>query len=317
MEHPRGAQQALERPRHAGRRRLVTGGEDRDQLVSQLQLAERRARLVGRPQQQRQDVVALLQVGLRAPPLDLRVEESVEGGPCALEAHPRAAWPQVAPHRRKQADRMRAIRELLDQRSRLLEPCLVTDPEHRPENHVERDRPQPLVQRKRLTDGPGRDLLLGNRANRVLPAADVLSVKRAQQQLAVAHVRLVVEREQGVAADGRLQYRLARLAGVERAGVAREHLAHQVRIGDADDQPHAGKPRGANRAIAAGEPPDVADRVKRVADTVDDRGHPRPGKLCSSRHNARRYHPPPAHGDRRSRLTPRRARSPAEARRAV
>ena len=185
---------------------------------------------------------------------------------------------------------MRAVRELLDQRSRLLEASLITDAEHRPQDHVERDRPQPLVQRERLADGPGRDLLLGDRADRVLPAPDVLSVKRASSSL----------RWRMCGSSSSVSRELLPTVGSSTGlldspewnvrGVTREHLANQVRIGDADDQPHAGKPRGAHRPIAAGEPPDVADRVKRVADTVDDRGHARPGKLCN-RHSARRYHP--------------------------
>ena len=194
---------------------------------------------------------------------------------------------------------MRAIRELLDQRSRLLEASLLTDAEDRPQDHVERDRPQPLVQRKRLAHGPGRRSPARQSSESCPPAADVLSVERRQKQLAVAHVGLVVEREHGIAADGRLQHRLARLSGMERACVARENLANQFRVGDADDRPHTGEPRGAHRPIAAGEPADVSDRVKRVADTVDDRGHPRPGKLTNL-HNARRYHPASARGDRRS-----------------
>ena len=60
LQHLRRAQQALERPREAGGGRLVPGGEQRHQLVAQLDVGHRRAVLVARAQQQREHVVALL-----------------------------------------------------------------------------------------------------------------------------------------------------------------------------------------------------------------------------------------------------------------
>jgi hypothetical protein len=68
---------------------------------------------------------------------------------------------------------MRPVRELPDQHSRALESGLLAHPEHRAQDHPERDRSRALVQRERLSDRPAPDVSLGDRADRVLPALDV------------------------------------------------------------------------------------------------------------------------------------------------
>ena len=80
-------------------------------------------------------------------------------------------------------------------------------------------------------------------ADQLAVALDPLAVKGRQQQLALAHVRRVVEGQHRVGPERRLEHRRVRLAGVERRGGAGEERFDQVRAGDVDETAEEGKAR--------------------------------------------------------------------------
>jgi hypothetical protein len=93
-------------------------------------------------------------------------------------------------------DRVRAPREPVNQDLRALEALVVADSEDRAQDHVQGNPLGVIPQGERHPDGPALHVVLRDHADRVSPALDVVAVKRRQQQLAMAHVRLVVEREE-------------------------------------------------------------------------------------------------------------------------
>ena len=74
----RSAQQPLERPADRGGRRLVTGQQDRDQLVSELAVGQRVAIVVTRGQQHAEDVAARVMIGTPPATLDLLIKQGVD-----------------------------------------------------------------------------------------------------------------------------------------------------------------------------------------------------------------------------------------------
>ena len=84
---------------------------------------------------------------------------------------------------------------------------------------------------KGLADRPALHLRQGDLAHQLPVGLDPLAVEGRQQQLALAHVRLVVEGEDRVRADGRLEDGRVRLAGVHLGGRAGEDLFDQLRGG--------------------------------------------------------------------------------------
>ena len=84
-------------------------------------------------------------------------------------------------------------------------------------------------------DRPARDLVRGRLRHQLDVAPHALAVERRQQQLALAHVRVLVERQQRVLAERVAEHGRVRLAGVEAARVAGEELLDELRLGDVDE----------------------------------------------------------------------------------
>jgi hypothetical protein len=83
---------------------------------------------------------------------------------------------------------------------------------------AQRDSLRMTAQRERLADRPALHLAQGDFVHQLSVALDPLAVERGQQQLALLHVRDVVEGQDRVRSQCRLQYRRVRLAGVELLG---------------------------------------------------------------------------------------------------
>jgi hypothetical protein len=217
---------------------------EREQLVAQLDVRQRRAVLMARLQQQRQDVPPVLEIGralARADhPVGRRVEQpdrrlvqpdrlGLPGvGQVAELRHRRGREPDQAADRLAQAVLRRALRRLAVD---------AEDPGH---DHVERDRLHARRERERLADRPAVDLAVRRRLDHRRVARDRLAVELRQQHLALAHVRLAECGQRGVRPDDRPQRgfacqrrRLVRLGGEQRAhvvGMRRHHrraLDHQ------------------------------------------------------------------------------------------
>ncbi len=122
-----------------------------------------------------------------------------------------------------------------------------------------------------IVERPARHLLAGEGDDQLAVALDSLAVEGRQQELALAHVRGVVEGEDRVRAERRLQHRRVRLAGVEDRGRAGEDLFDQVGPGDVDDAAEAGEADREEVAVAALVGGEEAERVAQVAQRLDQR----------------------------------------------
>jgi hypothetical protein len=162
--------------------------------------------------------------------------------------------------------------EPVDQDLRTPEARVVADTEDRAQDHIQCDPLGMGAQRERHAHRPALHVALGDLADRVSPALDVVTVEGRQQQLAVAHVRFVVEREQRVRSNRGLENGGVGFAGVEDGRITREDLLDEFRLGDVDHQAKTWEPTLGHRAVAPVEGPDVGERVPCEPDRVDQRG---------------------------------------------
>jgi hypothetical protein len=109
----------------------------------------------------------------------------------------------------------------------------VAHAEDGPDDHLERDRLHRRPRRQRVARGPSSDLARRHLGHRPLVAAHALAVEGRQHQLALRHVRVVVQQEHRVAAEHRQQHDV-RLTGVQQSRVALEHLLHRIRVAEED-----------------------------------------------------------------------------------
>ncbi len=276
VEDPRVPEQALEGP---GQRRgggLVAGADHGHQLVAQLLIA-----------QQREHVVAVCEVGLGPAQCDLLVQEVVHRGPGPFELGPGSPRAELATQERKQRDQVGAPSELVYQRAQPIEALALADAEYRPEDHFEGDPLRMRAQRELLAHRPGLEVALGDVPDRGFPALHVLAVERREQQLALAQMGLLVQREHGVGADAWLQRPGRGLAGVEHARVAGEHLLDQLGIGHVDHPPEAGEPGPGQASVAPVERSDAAQWVEHEVQPADRcRGNARAGGQAACAHGA-------------------------------
>ncbi len=237
----------MERPRERGRGGLVSGDEEREHLVAQLLIGHRLPLLVARFHQHREDVGTTGGVAGAAPG-DLGEEHLVHLAADAHQAAPRRPGPEVD---LQQQD----VRPgpLVEQRGQEIaqagEPRALVDPEHRAQDHLERDALHLPVDREGPADGPavhrgGRDV-----AHDLAVGLHALAVERRLHHPALAQVARSVEEEQGVLAHERLQERVG-LAGAQVLAIAGEDLPDGLGVGEEDE---GGTPRAGRRARDAGK----------------------------------------------------------------
>ena len=245
----------------------MAGAEHGDQLVAQLFVAHRAAVVVAGLQQQREHVVVALLAGfdLRAAQADLLVDELVERFARAQEARPGAAGAEVAAQGGEGGDQADALAEVVDQRLEAGQPLLVVDAEDGAHDHRQGDPLGVGAQREGLADRPGLHLPARRLADQLAVAAHPLAVEGRQQQLALLHVRRVVEGQHRVRAERRLEHGRVGLAGVELLGRAGEDRFDQGRVGDVERRPKKGKERREDVAVAALQLDQEAERVAGVA----------------------------------------------------
>ena len=158
------AQQPLEGPGQRGRGRPV--GEQRDQLVAQILLGQRRAVLIACAPEQRDDVVADLLGALRSGAAGPRPSPPRSTRPRARRK-PRSLLIQRGPSTdstaRRRGSLSHAVSSSIDVRtsSRRSWP---TSPKTIAHDHLERDRLHARPELERLADRPAGDLLLRNLA---------------------------------------------------------------------------------------------------------------------------------------------------------
>jgi len=210
----------------------VARHEQRHQLVTQFLVGHRAAVVVTRLEEHREHVVPIGEVVGLAALADLRVDQLVGG----LEppAHPVQLSDAPRPERREDRHPQRLGGEpeaALERVGEPLDASRVADAKDRADDHLERDRLHRRPRGERPPGGPPLDLPGGDFRHRLLVAAHALAMERRQHQLALRHVRVVVEQQHGVAAQHRQQHDV-RLARVEEPRVAGEDLLHRVRVAE-------------------------------------------------------------------------------------
>ena len=151
------------------------------------------------------------------------------------------------------------------------------DAEDRAHDHRQGDPLGVRPHREGLADRPALHLLARHRHDQLAVALDPLAVEGRQQQLALAHVRLVVEGEDRVRTQRRLEHGRVGLAGVEDRGRAGEHGLDQVGPGDVDDPAEEGEADGEDVPMAALVVGEEAERVTGIANRLHKRGRARAG----------------------------------------
>ena len=188
---PPGCGGGARRPSELARRGLVAGEQHRDQLVAQLDVAQRAALLVAGTKQEREHVVASVVVPRRqllAPECDLLVEQLVDPRAQADVAPPRAPGPQVlAQSRTHERRRLREghVEQAGQQAAQLVGALGLPDAEHDLHDHLERDRLRDRPQRERLPDGPGAHLPLGDLLDHLRPALEAVAVEGFRSSLRI------------------------------------------------------------------------------------------------------------------------------------
>ncbi len=168
--------------------------------------------------------------------------------------------------------------EVVDQPLEAVQPLLVVDAEDGAHDHRQGDPLGVGAQRERLADRPALHLPPGHLDDQLAVALDPLAVEGRQQQLALAHVRLVVEGEDRVRPQRRLQHRRVRLAGVEDRRRAGEDLFDEVRAGDVDDPAEEGEADAEDVPEAPLPRSQEPEWVTGVADRLGDGGSARSGR---------------------------------------
>ena len=186
----------------------MAGEQQRQQLVADLLVGQPVALLVAGEQQRREDVVALLQLGLGPAAGDLGEEDLVDG-PLAAPRTPAPPGARRRP-RTTRADHHQpaAARERLDHR-RAGAPAARPGPapgvvaEHGPQDDPQRQRLHRRQHRERLADRPAVDLGVGAVAHRLGVGEHLPAVERGQHQPAMAQVLGAVEQQHRALADDR------------------------------------------------------------------------------------------------------------------
>ena len=161
-------------------------------------------------------------------------------------------------------------------------PLPLADAEDGAQDDLQRDRLHPRPQLVRGADRPALDLARGDLGHRLAVGLHPLAVEGRQQQLALAHVGLLVEDEDRVLAEDRREDLVA-LAGVEDARVAGEDLLDRLGVGEHHPGPLVGDLQREHVAVAglAGEqhPP----RLPRPDRRLDRAWQRRAGRKASLR----------------------------------
>ncbi len=158
-----------------------------------------------------------------------------------------------------------------------VEPGARVEPEHRPQDDLEREPLHPRLQRDLAVARPALHLALGHLRHQVAEARHPLAVEGREHQLALLHVGRLVEQDHRVLADERLEHARA-LARVEDVGRRREHLPDLVRPGE-DHEPRG--QREVHREavpVTGAQPLQESERARPQAHALHERGEARSGR---------------------------------------
>ncbi len=244
----------LGRPGQRPGRRLVPGGEQRDELVAQLVLAG-----AGGDQVSEHGVA-------RRRRADRLAQQRVDAPRRGHERPPRRG----AARRQRERDQARHRRGHVERRADALAQGRIGSAEHDPQDDVEGEGLEAGQRAERPAGRPAGELRVGERGDRRPVRFHALAVERRQHELALAHVGRTVEQEDRARAGERLDDGRARAAlqllgrrGVDapdRVGV-REHDHRGVGPQRAQRERLAVARRAAPQQV--GRPRDPLDRLER------------------------------------------------------
>jgi hypothetical protein len=249
----------------------VARSEHGHQLVSQLRVGHRLAFLVAGTKEKGEDVSALAEIGLGASSRDLLVDQPVRRRDASQKPAPRAPGAQVLPQRARQEEHCPGIDHRGERRTKPCHANRLGDPEHRPADHFESQRPHALAKHDLATRRPARNLGLGDVADHIAKCLDGRSLEGWQQQSALAQVLRSVKHQYRVGTEYRGQ-RSVCLPGVEVRLVAGEQLADGGRVGDVDARSEDEVLDGEDVAVAAAPAQERFERALDQPSRVDGRG---------------------------------------------
>ena len=224
--------QPLQRPGQRRRGGLVTGTQQRQQLVGDVLVGDRLAVFVAGLQQQCQHVFTLFDGRVGAGLGDQRGDDGVEPAPLLHVAPPRAPRPEVRAHDRWADHEQRAERH---HRRHGLPKFLQRSTfgaEYGAQDHPDGD-PQHRLQRFELPAlGPGRDLALDLFFDDAVVAAHPLAVERRRQQFAAIAVLVAGEAERRSRPERSTDRPVPRRRTLDQLGAGAEQLLGQRRVVD-------------------------------------------------------------------------------------
>jgi hypothetical protein len=212
----------------------VAGDEQRDQLVPDLGVGERRAPLVAREHQRREDVRALFEVGRRAALRDLRVENRVDLTAVGLEAPGGVALAE-APAAEEEQGHAGATGDGLEHGAQppaqlVVEPAGL-QPEDRAHDHVERQALHRGQQGEGLSHRPAVDRPVRGLAHGRGVGLHPRAVEGPRHEPALAQVLVAVEQEHRALAQHGSEQRVG-LPGMELLVRTLEDLPDQLWLED-------------------------------------------------------------------------------------
>ena len=169
----------------------------------------------------------------------------------AVEA-PQSRHPAQRPLQRRQ-HRQRALGEdqhLGEQVAQAVERRPLLQAEHHPQDDLERHALQARVQRDGLVGRPRGHLALGQLGHQPGETLHALAVEGRQQQAALLQVIVLVEQDDRVAPDQRLEDARA-LAGMQHVGRRGEHLLDVARVPQHHERRLERQPHGDPLAVRA------------------------------------------------------------------
>ncbi len=135
----------------------------------------------------------------------------------------------------------------------------------------------------RLVRRPGVELALGQLVDEAGQALHAVAVEGGQQQLALLHVRSLVEQDHRVAADDRLEQACA-LAGVQDVRRRGEDGLRVLGIGEDHERRLTEQTRGEARAVLPAKALEAGDRSRPEADGLQRSGNARSRRECRVSH---------------------------------
>ena len=254
--------------------------EQRHQLVAKLDVRHRGAVLVARLQQHGHHVVAVAAAVavVRASALvDRLVDDGVGLRAAALELLPRAPALKHREHRGRTRPKLEDASEAVAQRVQAL---ARLEPEHRPQDHLEREGLQTRMKSHRLVTRPARHLVLGHLLHQAREPLHLLAVEGRQHQLALAEMGALVEQDHRVRPDHRLED-LGPLAGMEHLGRRGEELAKVGGIGEVHERRRLQQPHREALPVAGATLLEERNRARPPAKRLKRLGKSRPWRKPS------------------------------------